>query len=81
MIFYDILSTNSLRKCLEISLENLYVDIGACRVNCFTFTVSYCFKTTVKPRFIKGQPLNMDNSLLQTVCFVPGEKISPYIFL
>ena len=24
-----ILSTNSLRKCMEISLENLYVDIGA----------------------------------------------------
>ena len=57
------------------------MDTGAYRVNYYTFTVSYCFKTTVKPRFIKGQPLNMDNSLLQTVCFVPGEKISPYIFL
>ena len=29
LIFYQILSTNSLRKCIEISLENLYVDIGA----------------------------------------------------
>ena len=29
LIFYQILSTNSLRKCTEISLENLYVDIGA----------------------------------------------------
>ena len=28
-IFEQILSTNSVRKCMEISLENLYVDIGA----------------------------------------------------
>ena len=28
LIFYQILSTYSLRKCMEISLENLYVDIG-----------------------------------------------------
>ena len=28
LIFYQILSTNFLRKCMEISLENLYVDIG-----------------------------------------------------
>ena len=28
-IFYQILSTNSLQKCMEISLENLYEDIGA----------------------------------------------------
>ena len=27
--FPQIVSTNSLRKCMEISLENLYVDIGA----------------------------------------------------
>ena len=27
-IIYQILSTQSLRKCIEISLENLYVDIG-----------------------------------------------------
>ena len=27
LIFYQIFSTNSLRKCTEISLENLYVDI------------------------------------------------------
>ena len=31
-LFYQILSTHSLRKCIEISLENLYVDIGAWRV-------------------------------------------------
>ena len=30
---YQILSTNSWRKCMEISLENLYVDIGAQWVN------------------------------------------------
>ena len=30
---YQILSTNSLRKCMEISLENLYVDLGAQWVN------------------------------------------------
>ena len=29
VIFYQILSTNPVRKCMEISLENLYVDIGA----------------------------------------------------
>ena len=27
--YYQILPTNSLRKCMEISLENLYVDTGA----------------------------------------------------
>ena len=29
LIFYQIPSTHSLRRCIEISLENLYVDIGA----------------------------------------------------
>ena len=29
LISKQILSTNSLSKCMEISLENLYVDIGA----------------------------------------------------
>ena len=29
LIFYQILSTNSSRKCLETSLENLHVDIDA----------------------------------------------------
>ena len=29
MIFYQILLINSFRKCMEISLENLYVDTGA----------------------------------------------------
>ena len=33
LIFYQILSTHSLRKYIEISLENLYVDIGSLRVN------------------------------------------------
>ena len=28
LIFYQILSTNSLRKSVDISLENLYMDIG-----------------------------------------------------
>ena len=28
LIFYQILSTHSLRKYIEISLENLYVDMG-----------------------------------------------------
>ena len=31
LIFYQILSTNSLRKCMEISLENLGADIEASR--------------------------------------------------
>ena len=29
LIYYQILTTNSLKKCMEISLENLYVDTGA----------------------------------------------------
>ena len=29
LIYKQILSTYSLRKCMEISLENLYVDIEA----------------------------------------------------
>ena len=33
LILKQILSTNSLRKCIEISLENLYVDIGIKGVN------------------------------------------------
>ena len=32
LIFYQILSTNSLRKSVDISLENLYVDIEDLRV-------------------------------------------------
>ena len=28
LIYYQILSTNSLRKCMEINLENFYVDTG-----------------------------------------------------
>ena len=32
LIFYQILSINSLRKSMEISLENLYVDIETLRV-------------------------------------------------
>ena len=29
LIFYQTLSTYSLRKCIEIGVEKLYVDIGA----------------------------------------------------
>ena len=32
-LYKQILLTNSSRKCMEISLESLYVDIGAWRVN------------------------------------------------
>ena len=32
---YQILLTNSLRKCLEISQENLYMNTGAQRVKTF----------------------------------------------
>ena len=32
LIYYQILPTYSLRKSMEISLENLHVDIGAWRV-------------------------------------------------
>ena len=28
LIFYQILATNYLSKCMEITLENFYVDIG-----------------------------------------------------
>ena len=33
LIFYQILTTHSLIKCIENSLENFYVYIGASRVN------------------------------------------------
>ena len=29
LIYKQILFTSSLRKCMQISLENLYLDIGA----------------------------------------------------
>lgn len=29
MIYKQIVSTNSLKKCREISVENLYVDVAA----------------------------------------------------
>ena len=36
LIFYQILSTHSLRKCMETSLGNLYMDIGVERVTPFS---------------------------------------------
>ena len=36
MIFSQILSTNSLRKCMDLSLENVYVNNGAEGVKLFT---------------------------------------------
>ena len=37
LIFYQILSTHSLRKCMETSLKNLYImDIGAEGVSPFS---------------------------------------------
>jgi len=29
LIFYPILSTNSLKKCMEVCVENLFVEVGA----------------------------------------------------
>ena len=29
LIFYPSLSTNSLKKCMEVRVENLFVEIGA----------------------------------------------------
>ena len=37
LISYPILSMNSLKKCMENSLENLYLGIGASKVNTLTF--------------------------------------------
>ena len=33
-ILYQIITTNFLRKCIDIGTENLNVDIGALRVVC-----------------------------------------------
>ena len=44
LIFYKILSTNSLRKSVDISLENLYVDIGDLRVKGKTAVESCLYK-------------------------------------
>ena len=51
--FQPILSTNPVRK-MEISLENLYLDIGACRVKwqCCLFQVAM---TAVTVGFVIGQ--------------------------
>ena len=38
----QILLTSSSRKCMEISLESLYVDIGASRVNLALGTQETC---------------------------------------
>ena len=35
LVFCQILLTNSLRKCMVISLENVYVDIGTRSVTFF----------------------------------------------
>ena len=32
LIFYQIISTNFSKKCMEISLENLYVELGDYRI-------------------------------------------------
>ena len=39
LIFYQILSTNSSRKCMEISLENLYVDIGTVDILSYGYSI------------------------------------------
>ena len=44
LIFYQILSTNSLRKSVDTSLENLYVDIGDSRVMGKTAVESCLYK-------------------------------------
>ena len=44
LIFYQILSTNSLRKCVDTSLENLYADIGDLRVMGKTAVESCLYK-------------------------------------
>ena len=42
MNFYQILSTNSLSKCMEISLKNLSVDIGSLKAQHTCFHSPYC---------------------------------------
>ena len=44
LIVYQILSTNSLRECVDISLENLYIDIGDLRVKGKTAVESCLYK-------------------------------------
>ena len=44
LIFFQILSTSSLRKCVDISLENLYADIGDLRVKGKTADESCLYK-------------------------------------
>ena len=42
MIFYQILSTNSLSKCMEISFENLSVDIESLKAQHSSFHSPFC---------------------------------------
>ena len=44
LIFFQILSTSFLRKSVDISLENLYVDIGDLRVKGKTAVESCLYK-------------------------------------
>ena len=44
LIFFQILSTSSLTKCVDISLENLYMDIGDLRVKGKTAVESCLYK-------------------------------------
>ena len=55
LIFYQILSTNSLRKCVDISLENLYVDIGDLRVKGKTADESCLYKAAAVEFFSRGE--------------------------
>ena len=48
MICYQTLPTNSLKKCMKISMENLYVDIGAQRVNYIKVPL-YCYNNVKAP--------------------------------
>ena len=65
---------------MEISLENLYVDIGAYRVNYYTFTFfSYCFKNTVKPRIKDSRLIWTTHHYAQFALFL-GKRLAHTFF-
>ena len=90
MIFRQILSTDSVRRCIEITQENLYVDIikGLTSGNSSSSSSSFCAQSSTRcasslSRKITddGLPINLEygiekqfNAILHSLLKVPGSK-------
>ena len=77
LIFYQILSTQSLRKYIEISLENLYVDIETKRVKeeamlmlvlCYCICTFLCGRHSFNPSLCRLSPLPLSHVTVSRPC-------------